>query len=354
MAEQTSTVLCKTSSNPCPGGTYGKGTTIEASLKSGTKSVLDPPFGTIECSESSIKGEVTNPGGEGALVSGSVSSWSFGKCGSDIVSVLKSGTFTIGSAKEGDGTLKLEGFEITAEHVGTHCIYSGTATFSLKGGEMASLSNPSALQRTGGRSGPFCGSSATWTAEYTVTAPEPLWVEEPSISTVLCKAATNPCTGGTYGKGTTIEASLKSGTKSVLDPPFGTIECSESSIKGEVTNPGGEGSIVSGTTSSLTFKSCNGTVSVLKAGAFSIKTPKEGNGTLTLEGLETTVEFVGIHCIYSGTSSFTLKGGEMAWIQSPATLSRTGGRSEGFCGASATWTAEYTITAPEPLFVEGP
>lgn len=173
-------------------------------------------------------------------------------------------------------------------------------------------------------------------------------------ATVLCKTATSPCTGGTYGKGQAIEASLKAGAKSVLHPPFGDVECSESSIKGEVTNPGGEGSIVSGTTSSLSFKSCNATVSVLKAGTFSIETPKEGNGTLKLEGLETTVEFIGTHCIFSGTASFTLKGGEMASIAGPSSLKRTGGRNGAFCGSSAEWTAEYTVTAPEPLWVESP
>jgi hypothetical protein len=47
---------------------------------------------------------------------------------------------------------------------------------------MASIVGPSTLKITGGRSGTFCGkaeSSYTWTAEYTVTAPAPLYVEEP-------------------------------------------------------------------------------------------------------------------------------------------------------------------------------
>lgn len=49
-------------------------------------------------------------------------------------------------------------------------------------------------------------------------------------ATVLCKTPTSSCSGTVYGKGTTVEASLK-GT-SVLHPPFGNVECSSSSIKG--------------------------------------------------------------------------------------------------------------------------
>jgi hypothetical protein len=171
-------------------------------------------------------------------------------------------------------------------------------------------------------------------------------------ATVRCKTATNPCTGGTYAKGTAVEASLKS-AKSVLDPPFGAIECTESTIKGEVSNPGGEGAIVSGAVSSLSFGECNATVSVLKKGTFSIEATSGGNGTLKLEGFETTVKFLCTHCIYSGTATLSLKGGEMASIAGPATLKRTAGSSGAFCGESAAWTAEYTVTAPEPLWVEG-
>lgn len=176
-------------------------------------------------------------------------------------------------------------------------------------------------------------------------------------ATVLCKTATNPCSGNFYGKGTTVEASLKSGTKSVLHSPSNDIECTSSSIKGEVTSPGGVGSNASGTVSSLSFGGCNATVSVLKKGTFTIESPAEGNGTLKLEGLEITTEFLSTHCIYAGPASFSLNGGGMAVIAGPSSLRRTGGNSGLFCGtleSSQAWTAEYTITAPEPLYVEEP
>jgi hypothetical protein len=170
-------------------------------------------------------------------------------------------------------------------------------------------------------------------------------------ATVLCKSATNPCTGGTYGKGTVIEATLKSSSSY----PFGAMNCTEGSMKGEVTNPGGEGTDVVGTFSSVSFSGCgeSSTLTVLKPGTFKIKSPSGGNGTLVWEGFEMTIKPSGIHCIYSGfgeTTTLSLKGGETAsLVASNAVLPRTGGSF--VCGSRAEWTAEYTVTAPKPLYV---
>lgn len=172
----SATVLCETATSPCTGGTYGKGTAIEATLKSSSLY----PLGTLNCSEGSMKGEVTNPGGEATNVAGTFSSVSFSGCGENTVSVLKPGTFKVKSPSGGNGTLVWEGFEITAKTPFAHCIYSGfleTTTLSLKGGETASLvASNAVLPRTGGSF--LCGSRGEWTAEYTVTAPKPLYVAE--------------------------------------------------------------------------------------------------------------------------------------------------------------------------------
>jgi hypothetical protein len=174
----SATVLCKTATNPCTGGTYGKGTALEASLKFSKMH----PLGALNCAEGSIKGEVTNAGGEGTNVTGTFSNVSFSNCGSNTVTVLKPGTFKIKSPSGGNGTLVWEGFEITVIIAGAHCIYGGwleTTALSLEGGEMASLVNSNTtILRTGGMSGIICGGTMTWTAEYTVTAPEPLYVAE--------------------------------------------------------------------------------------------------------------------------------------------------------------------------------
>lgn len=350
----SATVLCKTATNPCTGGTYAKGTAIEMSLASPVE--MEPPFGVIECTGSTINAEVTSAGGESSTVTANLTSFALSSCNCPMT-VLQKGSLELHSAGSGNGTVTLNGSEVTTECSGFHCIVKTTITDigSLAGGEMASLAVNATTPRTGGRSGAFCGSGWPWTARYTITKPEPLFVEESvgtNLSTVLCKTASNPCAGGSYPKGTVIEASLKSGVKSALDPPYGAIECSESLVKGAVTGPGGGGSPVFGTIGTLSFGKCSATVSVLNKGIFTIESPKENNGTFKLEGLETTVEFIGTHCIYSGKLSFSLKGGEMASLATSSTLRRTSGRSGAFCGESAAWTVEYTVTAPEPLYVE--
>lgn len=170
-------------------------------------------------------------------------------------------------------------------------------------------------------------------------------------ATVLCKTATNPCTGGTYGEGTVIEATLKSSSFY----PFGALSCSEGSMKGEVTNPGGEATNVVGTFSSVSFSGCgeSSTLTILKPGTFKIKSPSGGNGTLVWEGFEFTIKPSGIHCIYSGyleATKLNLNGGETASLTgSSVIVPRTGGSF--VCGSSGQWTVEYTVTAPKPLYV---
>ena len=167
-------------------------------------------------------------------------------------------------------------------------------------------------------------------------------------ATVLCKTATDPCTGGTYAKGTVLEASLKSGTKWKLVEGVGTLECGEAAIKGAVTNPGPEGP-VAGSVSSLSFGKCNNTVEVLKTGTFRIGSPSGSNGTLTLEGFEIKSIIAGVECIYGGPASISLTGGEMASAKASSTLTKTSGIF--LCVQQAEWTAEFTVTAPEPLYV---
>jgi hypothetical protein len=353
----SATLLCKSATDPCSAGNaYPKGTLIEASTKAGAHSTVIGPLGIkVECA-STFKGEVTNAGGELANVAGVVTSMSFTGCTNGYsVATLKTGTFSISSPSGGNGTLTLEGFETTVKTpLGFNCIYSGPVAVSLKGGAMASLLASSAPVPRTGHSG-LCSSSGSWSVEYAVTAPEPLYVAEKAVpSTVLCKSATDPCSAGNaYPKGTLIEASTKAGVHSVVTGPFGIkVECA-STIKGEVTNAGGELANVSGAVTSMSFTGCtNGyQVTVLKAGTFSISSPASGNGTLTLEGFETTAHTpLGFNCIYSGPASLSLKGGAMASIVgSKASIPRTGDST--LCGSSGSWSVEYAVTAPEPLYV---
>lgn len=175
---------------------------------------------------------------------------------------------------------------------------------------------------------------------------------------VLCKTATNPCTGGTYGEGTVLKAVLKEG-ESAKFLPSGAI-CGESTIELEVTKAGGVGVDVSGNVRALTFAKCaNCTVSVLKAGTTFSITYSEGLGQIKINGVELTGPgmFCGTqHCVYAGsfTTRITLYGGAMAMIDVETSIPRTSGLLA--CGEKIVWGATfegpgYTVVAPEPLYV---
>jgi hypothetical protein len=172
--------------------------------------------------------------------------------------------------------------------------------------------------------------------------------------------------GNVLGVGTEIKAENEG--KVILDPPFGAIECSVSNVAGKVTNAGGSSTTVVGEIETLTFSSCNATVTVLKKGTLEIhttfestdgtshqKTNSDGNGTLTSSGAEVTVQFFGTHCIFAtnntdlGTVTGSANTGGNATLDISATIPRTGGSSGVFCGSTAAWTGAYKVTAPSPL-----
>ncbi len=151
----------------------------------------------------------------------------------------------------------------------------------------------------------------------------------------------------------TITAELKAGTEASLKSSFiGEVKCSGSTIVATVTNPGSPTTTVTGDLT-WTFTLCNGTVIVVKGGTFELHTEitasSNGNGTLTWNGGEVTVELAGLHCIYtsSNTDIGQLIGtheGHVEYRAESVPIPRTGGRSGAFCGSSATWRASYTIT----------
>jgi len=181
----SATVLCKTATSPCTGGTYGAGTVLKTVLKEGEAAKFVPSLSI--CNESAIELEVTNAGGFGVKVSGNVLGLTFAKCGSCPVSVLKKGTtFSIANNGGGNGNIEINGVELTAPSLSCgaqHCVYAGSfATgITLVGGAMAMVDVEASIPRTSG--GFSCGTKIVWGATfegpgYTVTSPEPLYVSE--------------------------------------------------------------------------------------------------------------------------------------------------------------------------------
>jgi len=181
---------------------------------------------------------------------------------------------------------------------------------------------------------------------------------EASSATALCKTTTTPCDSG-YGKGTTLDASMTSGTTAILKSTSETVldTCTAGTVKGTTANAGGGEAEepVTGTVETLSFSSCSRTTHTLKTGEFEIqKIAETDDGTLISRNAEITVDSIFGSCVFgtaSGTDLGTLKGGESPTIEVNAVVPKISGN--GACPAHAVLTASYTLTEPKPLYVEG-
>jgi hypothetical protein len=175
-------------------------------------------------------------------------------------------------------------------------------------------------------------------------------------ATKLCSVNTSPCpAGNTYGKGTSIKVQLVPGTKSTMASGFVNVTCSESTMSGKTTSEGGSGA-VTGEISSATWKSC--TSSLGSCTASSLKTPwpaevtgSGGNGTLSVQHPGAKFTCGGTTCEYEASkASISVTGGSPAKAKaSSISFSKIGG---GFlCSSTASWSGEYEVTSPNPLFI---
>ena len=155
--------------------------------------------------------------------------------------------------------------------------------------------------------------------------------------------------GGNLPSGTKIDST---GTEATLKAGFATIVCDHSEVDGKTSNAGGEKESVTGSISNLSFTECNATVKVLKKGNLTVHWTSGKNGTVTSEGAEVTVESIGTSCTYgtpTATDIGSLAGGNPAVLTASASLTKIAG---GFlCANPASWTAKYTVTSPNPLYV---
>lgn len=175
-------------------------------------------------------------------------------------------------------------------------------------------------------------------------------------ATKLCSVNTSPCpAGNTYGKGTSIKTQLVAGTKSVMSSGFVTITCTESSMNGKTTSEGGAGA-VTGEITSVTWKGCTSGLGSCTASSLKTPWPAEvtgsgGNGTMSVKNAAGKFTCGGTTCEYEASkASVSITGGNPARAKaSNVSFSKIGG---GFlCSSTASWTSEYEVTAPNPLFV---
>lgn len=179
-------------------------------------------------------------------------------------------------------------------------------------------------------------------------------------ATVLCKTAETTGCGASwdYPAGTTIDASLQPGTSAILEDTFGIHKhtCTESTIKSVTANTGSSTETIAGsvTAANLTFGGCTTTTDVINGGELEVHwISGTDNGTLTAKGFTITTVLAGETCVWTagtGTDLGTLTGGPMAVFDINAVLTRHQG-SGANCPSSVRWTANYTVTSPEPLYV---
>ena len=175
-------------------------------------------------------------------------------------------------------------------------------------------------------------------------------------ATKLCSVNTSPCpAGNTYGKGTSIKTQLVSGTKSTMSSGFVNVTCSESTMSGKTTSEGGAGAVL-GEISSVTWKNCTSSLGSCTASALGTPWPAEvtgsgGSGTLSVQHPGGKFTCGGTTCEYEGSkASISVSGGNPARAKaSNVSFSKIGG---GFlCSSTASWTSEYEVTSPNPLFI---
>jgi hypothetical protein len=180
-----------------------------------------------------------------------------------------------------------------------------------------------------------------------------------AAAALMAFAATASATTLTSPSGTTYTGEVHAESEGITTlHGAATIECEVSTVSGKV-EAHGEGITASGKISTLTFEKCNHHVTVLKKGELIVHTDKEtvdGNGTLTSNGAEITIQITGlVSCIFttSNTDIGTLTGSDTKHatldIDSVA-IPRTGHSI--FCGSSGEWTGSYTVTKPSTLTVD--
>jgi hypothetical protein len=156
--------------------------------------------------------------------------------------------------------------------------------------------------------------------------------------------------------GTDISATLKTGSTAILETTGGTtlVTCSGSTVAGKTSNTGSSTETVKGPISTLSWSGCTNTVNTIVKGELEIHSASPtNNGTLTAKSTQVTVDGIfGESCIYgagAGLNLGTVVGGSPASISISALVPLISGG--GFCPKETRWTANYTVTKPNPLTV---
>lgn len=178
--------LCKTNESPCSAGnTYGIGTTVKATLASGTRIKFKSGIDTIECSSSTIQFESTEIGGGGVPLPFKVTVETFGGCEAGQTLIVDSrGGLWAGATGGGTGLLHVEPTnELTITAGSLSCTYNQTVVgkgIELIGSATAPVAEATEalteLVKTRGSAA--CAAKMKVVAKYNITTPTSLFVVE--------------------------------------------------------------------------------------------------------------------------------------------------------------------------------
>jgi hypothetical protein len=180
----------------------------------------------------------------------------------------------------------------------------------------------------------------------------------------LCSTKVDPCPAGQSWPVNTEPLFTLLGSAALTDTAGNPIDtCTESSVKGKITNAGSSSETVTGHVSVLTFNKCTFTTTQVHLGALEIHNiAGTSNGTLTADTAGGFIPEVTINtvffgsCVYGitkgasigdlthGKGQVATEGGEPAIFHANATAHRLSG-SNIACPETSKWVATYQLTS---------
>jgi hypothetical protein len=352
------TVLCTAADTPACAtlNTYPAGTKLHFSAPSGTSTSLTSGSNTIStCTGIKLQGKTTSKGSSGKAIELQIEELTWSGC-SQTTDTVALGSLSIEWIK-GTHEAKIvgSGTQWTLGIFNTSCTYgtsAGVQLGTLSSGETPTLKISSSIPRVAG--GFLCPSSAVLETELVVTEPHALFATDSKLEEgILCKSTTTPCVDA-YGEATTIDADLNG---SAVFESGGTpvATCTGGTIKGKTKNAGSNTEAVTADIEALTWSGCSQTTTTVAKGSLEIERI-EGteNGTVLGKDTQITLGISGTSCTYGfGEESDlgALTGKEAPALDIDTDIPKIAG---GFlCPASVRFKAEYKLTEPTPLYVEG-
>lgn len=172
-------------------------------------------------------------------------------------------------------------------------------------------------------------------------------------ATVACKVTETPCApANEWELGTSGLASLKAGTSAVMSSTSGEalMTCNGGHVSGKLENKGGPTETMhqAGSSANIVYEGCTNTMDTIKGGEVELHhIAGTDNATVTIKGFETTVQILGVSCIYTygaGIDAGVITGGTKPSMDVNAVLPK--GSGSFLCPSTVKGQFEGSLTEP--------